>query len=88
MNQSMANKKMELGAVVRDTISGFQGVAVCRAEWLNGCKRVTIQPQKLKEGSTIPCETFDEDQIEVIKESDRSKYQNNTGGPYPEPVRR
>lgn len=80
--------KIELGDVVRDRISGFKGVVVCLAEWLNGCERVTVQPQKLKsDGSPIGLQTFDVDQIEIIKHEDRSKFKNNTGGPYPNPTR-
>ena len=34
-----------LGDEVKDTITGFKGIVVARTEWLNGCARVTVQPQ-------------------------------------------
>lgn len=80
--------QIKLGYIVRDKITGFKGVAVCLAEWLNGCERVTIQPQKLKDdGALQPLETFDADQVEVLKNVDRAHFVNNTGGPYPSPTR-
>ncbi len=80
--------EIKLGYIVRDKISGFKGVAVCLAEWLNGCERVTIQPQKLKgDGSLNENYTFDVDQVEILKRNDRNEFRNNTGGPYPEPTR-
>lgn len=59
---------IKLGSKVKDTITGFTGIAVGRTEWMNGCARIGIQPKKLKDGKPVEVEWFDEQQIEVIKE--------------------
>ena len=61
--------KIELGSRVKDTISGFTGICVARTEWLNGCVRITIAPEKLKEdGGMIENGCFDQEQVEVLAE--------------------
>lgn len=54
------------GDVVRDRITGFRGVVVARTEWLNGCVRVTVQPQELREGKPVESQGFDVEQVEVV----------------------
>jgi hypothetical protein len=77
---------MKNGDIVRDTITGFTGVMVCDSTWLNGCRRITIQPQELKDGRPIESCTFDVEQIEVIEDRP-AKDQPPHGGPKPEPTR-
>ncbi len=43
---------VKLGDKVKDSITGFEGVAVSRTEYLYGCVRVGV------EGSTKPGESF------------------------------
>ena len=46
----MADKKLggaQLGDLVKDKVTGFTGIVICRAVWLNGCARLTVQPQKV-----------------------------------------
>lgn len=52
-----------LGAVAQDTITGFEGVVVCRSEWLYGCVRLMLQPQEMHEGQPLEAQTFDEPQL-------------------------
>ncbi len=62
----MATTKVELGREVKDKITGYQGIAVCRHEFLTGCARISVQPPK-KEDGTLPDEcTFDEPMLEVV----------------------
>ncbi len=85
----MANE-IELGDVVKDTISGFQGVAIGRTEWLYGCERITVQSQKLNEGKPIACESFDLPQLVLVKKAavkSQIKDVNTPGGPRPTPSR-
>lgn len=35
---------INLGDEVQDTVTGFQGIAVSRHVYLQGCDRITIQP--------------------------------------------
>jgi hypothetical protein len=51
---------IKLGSKVRDVITGLEGIAICRAVWLNGCVRITVQPQETKDGKTVDSECFDE----------------------------
>jgi hypothetical protein len=80
-------REIELGDIVRDTITGFEGVAVATTEWLNGCRRISIQPQKLHDGKPIESDWFDETQVAVVKKS-RKRELAKTGGPRPDPRRR
>ena len=42
---------IRLGDKVKDSITGFTGVAVSRCEYLNGCIQIEVKPTKLtKEG--------------------------------------
>jgi hypothetical protein len=60
--------RVNLGDRVKDRISGLQGIAIARTEWLYGCVRVTIQPEKLdKDGKQRDNVTVDEPQCEVLK---------------------
>ncbi len=36
--------RIRLGQEVKDNISGFRGIAVCRCTWLHGCERIVVQP--------------------------------------------
>lgn len=57
---------IELGKIVRDRITGFEGVVVCRTEWLFLCVRVGVQSQALKDGEATEPAYFDEAQLEEI----------------------
>lgn len=83
----MGKYEAMLGDVVKDSITGFQGVVVCISQWYHGCKRVTVQPTELKDGKPIDTVTFDEPQL-ILVESKQHKPLSRTGGPRPEPSRR
>jgi hypothetical protein len=77
---------IELGSTVKDKITGFQGIAIGRTVWLNGCVRIGIQRAQIgKDGKIEESQWLDEDQLIVI---DR-KYlmcKKETGGPMPDPT--
>ena len=77
---------LKLGDKARDTISGFTGIIVAITDWLNGCRRITIAPQELKDGKRIDSDTFDCEQIERV-EIAAPKVTKPTGGPSISPVR-
>lgn len=62
---------VKVGDKVRDRVTGFKGVAVCRTEWLNGCVRIGVQPASCytKDGETRMPEisTIDEGQLDIVK---------------------
>jgi hypothetical protein len=59
----------ELGSEVKDKITGFQGILICRSEWLTGCNVYGIRSQELKDGKPMDTVHFDEDSIELLKTS-------------------
>lgn len=82
-------ESIKLGDVARDSVTGFQGVAIAVCEWLHGCQRITIQPQKLgKDGKPIESQTFDTPQLTLVRRAAVAAGTRDTGGPRPEPMRR
>jgi len=71
---------ISLGQKAKDTITGFKGIAVARTEYLQGCRRVGLQPLKLKDGLPQEAQWFDEPQL-VSLPSRKHKRKNDTGGP-------
>jgi len=55
-----------LGKKVKDTISGLQGVAVARTEFINGCIQYEVQPKATKEGRLPESVGMDEQNLEEI----------------------
>ena len=65
--------KFELGQEVKDSINGFQGIIVCRMEYLDGCRRYSLQSKKLDgDGKPLPLYDFDE-KILILIESESNK---------------
>jgi len=60
---------VNLGDEVKDTISGFKGIAISRHSYLQGCDRISIQPTIDKDGKLPEQQSFDEPQLEVIKKA-------------------
>jgi hypothetical protein len=58
---------VKLGDRVRDKISGFEGIAAARTEYLNGCVRITVEPEGLHDGKPVEAQWFDEQQVDVIE---------------------
>lgn len=81
---------IELGMRVRDKVSGFEGVAVARTDWLSGCTRYSLQPKVDKDGKLPDVQGFDEPQLEVVTEKKVAATSPGVppGGPRPEPQRR
>lgn len=71
--------RIELGQKVRDTITGMEGIAIARTEWMNGCVRVTVRPQVLKDGVPVDSQTFDEPQLEVAQDTPAEKAEPRHG---------
>lgn len=57
---------INLGAHVRDTITGFRGVVTARIEYLTGCRQYTLTPTTLHDAKPIPSEWFDESRLEDL----------------------
>jgi len=62
------NNEINLGDKVRDTITGFEGIAIGRTKWLFGCDRITVQPDKTgKEGKILETHSFDAPQLVLVR---------------------
>jgi len=77
--------KIKLGDKAKDSVTGFEGIAVSRHTYLNGCDRLTIQPPIDNEGKHLESFTFDEPQLELIESAvvtpDPLPQHQRTGGP-------
>lgn len=76
--------KINLGDKVKDSVTGFVGIAVGRTIWLHGCDRLVVQPEGVnKEGKLFENQTFDEPQLVVVKKKLVKEGKHKTGGPKP-----
>lgn len=75
-------EKIKLGDKVKDTITGYEGVCTHITNFLNGCRRIGIQGNKLDQNN-LPCDVYivDEVTVEVIEPKVKKSVQNKTGGP-------
>jgi hypothetical protein len=76
--------KHQLGARVRDRVTGLEGVIVARVEWLYGCRRYTVQPAGVKDGKPFDTIGFDEDALDVLSPGIEGTVRDS-GGPTAEP---
>ena len=74
-----------IGKVVRDKVTGYQGIVTGRTTWLNGCARVIVQSQKLHEGKPVDSQWFDQPQVEIVDVKGLKRQSVKTGGPKPDP---
>lgn len=57
------------GMLVKDSITGYTGVVICRSEWLYGCVRLSVASVKLIDDKVVKNEVFDEPQLHIINAS-------------------
>ena len=60
---------IKLGDIVKDTVTGLEGMAVAKIKYLNNCVQYEVQPKGLKDGSIIKSAWIDEGQLVVKKEA-------------------
>lgn len=88
----MASKKdfdIHLGDRVKDRITGYTGIVTCVTEYLNGCFRCGIQPEKLdKDGKVPDSRYFDIEELVVVNKGKYGLAKVKTGGPEKNPVNR
>ena len=59
---------IKLGSLVKDRITGFQGIAIGRTEFGYGCVHIRVQAKGLgDDGAPIPVQTFDDQRIEMLE---------------------
>lgn len=70
---------IQLGNLVRDIITGFQGTAISRVEYLTGCTQFGVVPKCGKDGKYPDAQYFDDKRLEFVKEGAATKVAK-TGG--------
>jgi hypothetical protein len=80
---STPKSKFKNGDIVKDIITGYQGMIVGTTLWLNGCYRYVINSQNLDKNGKPVEHGFDEHQLELV-EVKNYKGDHKTGGPRPE----
>lgn len=71
--------EITLGCRAKDRITGFCGIVVAITNWLNGCVRMTIQPEEVRDGKRVETETFDVEQVEYIDAGIRTESKPSGG---------
>lgn len=64
--------KITLGLVVRDTVTGFTGTVIGRADYLHGESSLQVQPPLDKEGAWVKNLWFEEERLEAWHPEDSS----------------
>lgn len=71
---------INLGDKVKDKVSGLEGIAIARTEYLNGCVQFNVTPKLTKGKTEIVTWSIDEEQLEVVGKKIKVK-KSPTGGP-------
>jgi len=58
---------INLGDEVKDTVTGFKGVAIVRHSYLQGCDRISVIGKSTTEKPDPPELSFDEPQLIITK---------------------
>lgn len=57
---------IKLGQKVKDKVTGFEGIAVSRVEYLNGCIQYCVKPFMTKKGEMPEGQYIDDNQLKVL----------------------
>lgn len=71
--------EIKLGDKVRCLITGFEGIATAKVEYLNGCIQYGVKPPAI-DGKMPDCEYIDYQQLEFVEDYFKSKEKVKTGG--------
>lgn len=58
--------RFDIGATLRDKVTGFEGVVVGRGDHLSGCDTYGLQAKQLKDGYPQDIKWFDEPRLERV----------------------
>ncbi len=87
----MSDFKYSLGQTVADDITGYEGVIICRTQWLTGCNNYGVKSRELKDGKPLGAEHFDELQLKLVPDKKEVAPQveagKKPGGPREAPQR-
>lgn len=71
---------IRLGKKIRDKVTGQEGIATARLEYLNGCVQYCLQPAIGTDGKRIDGIYIDAQQLEIVGDG-IAITQRETGGP-------
>lgn len=71
---------IELGSRAKDIVTSFEGIAIAKCIYMNGCVRYEVQPQGLKDNKPIETLWIDESQL-IVKGIIATKKSKEPGGP-------
>jgi len=76
---------IKLGDKVKDTVSGFIGIAISATTYLNGCRWICVQAPVKKNGDFVEPVYFDETQLKKVAQRTpvRKIPQRTLGGSHP-----
>ena len=77
--------KFQLGEVLKDKVTGFQGAVMVRAHYFTGCVHYGLCPQELKDGKPIDWEWIDSSRLIRVDGAEQVTHENGipTSGPEP-----
>lgn len=76
------NSTIQLGDRVKDSVTGFTGIAQGHALYRFGCAQFLVTPEKIKEdGSLLDAHWFDEQRIELVEKLAPATPAALSGGP-------
>lgn len=71
--------RITLGKKVKDKVTGYEGIATARVEYLNGCVQYCVKPKVGADGKMPDPEYIDVQQLEVVEDGVSVK-PSDTGG--------
>jgi hypothetical protein len=70
---------IELGSLVKDRWTGFQGIATGRGTYITGCATILVQPPVKEDGTWQESHWIDEPRLEVVGASRLEAPPSGTG---------
>jgi hypothetical protein len=86
------DKETPLGIKMKDTVTGFEGIAIAKVIYLNGCVQYSLKPKIDKDGKIQDAQTFDSQQLVILDEGiltpeKKNEVKKPTGGDMPDTPR-
>lgn len=70
--------KFELGEIIKDKVTGFQGVAMARTEYFTDCAHYGLCSQTLEGGKPLDWVWFDETRLVKVDEIPKIERESRT----------
>lgn len=72
---------VNLGDKCRDTVTGYEGIATVRSEYISGCARIGVQGAVGADGKIPDAYYFDEPMLVVVERGNVATAKSKKGGP-------